>query len=156
MTDTPPTFTLDEEHILTALLDAMIPGTSDGRLPGAGSLGLLGHISRMIEKMPMLGPVVAYGLSTLDELARKRTPDGWNGLSPEDRTKVLEQFTAEDQFFLPAFLFLTYSGYYADPRVVEALGLEARPPHPVGYAMAPDDLSLLDPVRRRGKTYRDV
>jgi hypothetical protein len=33
--------------------------------------------------------------------------------------------------------------------------MEARPPHPKGYEMAPHDLSLLDPVRRREKLYRD-
>ena len=148
-------FTAAEERMLVGLLDAILPGTADGRLPGAGSLGLVGHIARMVEQTPMLRPVVAYGLSTLEELARKRAPAGWDALSGTERTAVLKQFTDEDQFFLPAFLFLAYSGYYTEPRVVEALGLEARPPHPTGYAMDPDDLSLLDPVRRRGKMYRD-
>ena len=39
-------------------------------------------------------------------------------------------------------------------RVVAALGLEPRPPHPKGYEMGTDDLTLLDPVRRRGPRYR--
>jgi gluconate 2-dehydrogenase subunit 3-like protein len=155
MSDDASGFTPDEERMLTSLLDAIIPGTADGRLPGAGSLGLVRHIARMVEGTPMLRPVVAYGLSTLDDLARKRAPAGWQALSADDRTAVLKQFTAEDQFFLPAFLFLAYSGYYTDPRIVEALGLEPRPPHPAGYAMEADDLSILDPVRRRGKMYRD-
>jgi hypothetical protein len=38
--------------------------------------------------------------------------------------------------------------------VLTALGLEARPPHPAGYAIEPNDLSLLDPVRRRAELYR--
>jgi gluconate 2-dehydrogenase subunit 3-like protein len=156
MTDAATTFTTDEERLLTDLLDAIIPGTPDGRLPSAGALGLAHHVARMVEKTPMLQPVVAYGLSTLADLARRRAPAGWNALSPQERTAVFEQFTAEDQFFLPAFLFLAYSGYYTDPRVVGALGLEPRPPHPAGYAMEPDDLSILDPVRRRGKMYRDA
>jgi len=156
MTDDGAVFTPDEARILTSLLDAIIPGTADGRLPGAGALGLVAHIARMVGQTPMLRPVVDYGLSSLDELARKRAPGGWNALSAEERTAVLRQFTAEDQFFLPAFLFLAYSGYYTDRRVVEALGLEPRPPHPTGYAMELDDLSILDPVRRRGRIYRDA
>jgi len=101
--------------------------------------------------------VLDYGLSTLADLARKRKPDGWAALTPAERTAVFEEFTAADQFFLPAFLFLVYSGYYTDPRVVEMLGFEARPPHPQGYEMKPDDLeSLLAPVRRRGRMYRDA
>ena len=155
MSDDTPGFTADEERMLTGLLDAIIPGSADGRLPAAGTLGLVRHIARMVEQTPMLRPVVAYGLSTLDDLARKRAPAGWQGLSAEEQTAVLKQFTDEDQFFLPAFLFLAYSGYYTDARVVEALGLEPRPPHPTGYTMEPDDLSILDPVRRRGKMYRD-
>ena len=155
MSDDVPGFTADEEQMLTSLLDAILPATADGRLPGAGTLGLVRHIARMVEQTPMFRPVVAYGLSTLDELARKRAPAGWAALSVEEQTAVLKQFTGEDQFFLPAFLFLAYSGYYTDPRVVEALGLEARPPHPAGYAMEPDDLAILEPVRRRGKMYRD-
>jgi len=156
MTDVTTGFTADEERLLTGLLDAILPESPNGRLPGAGALGLADHVARMVEKTPMLRPVVAYGLSTLADLARRRAPGGWDALSREERTAVVEQLTAEDQFFLPAFLFLAYSGYYTDPRVVAALGLEARPPHPAGYAMEPDDLSILDPVRRRGRMYRDA
>jgi hypothetical protein len=141
--------------MLTDLLDAIIPASPDGRLPAAGALHLTAHVVRAIERTPMLRPVIDYGLSSLADLARKRNAHGWSALSADERTAVLEEFTAADQFFLPAFLFLAYSGYYADRRVVEALGLEPRPPHPRGYAMEPDDLSLLDPVRRRGTMYRD-
>jgi hypothetical protein len=148
-------FSAAEERMLAHLLDVVIPASPDGRLPAAGALGLTAHIARAVARTPMLRPVVDHGLSTLAELARRRHPDGWEALSADERSAVLEEFTAADQFFLPAFLFLAYSGYYADPRVLEALGLEARPPHPEGYAMEPDDLSLLEPVRRRGAIYRD-
>lgn len=155
MSDDSSAFSADEERMLTTLLDTIIPASDDGRLPAAGALDLTAHIVRSVERTPMLRPVIGYGLSALADLAVKRNPRGWAALSKEERTAVLEEFTAGDQFFLPAFLFLAYSGYYANRRVVEALGLEARPPHPEGYAMEPDDLSLLDPVRRRGKIYRD-
>ncbi|HUI24603.1 MAG TPA: hypothetical protein VL403_00860, partial [Candidatus Kryptonia bacterium] len=49
----------------------------------------------------------------------------------------------------------TCAGYCQHARVVEALGLEARPPHPQGYQMEPNDLTLLDDVRRCPKRYRD-
>ena len=48
----------------------------------------------------------------------------------------------------------TYMAYYSNDRVLEGLGLEPRPPHPGGYAMEPNDLTLLDDVRRRPKLYR--
>jgi len=99
---------------------------------------------------------VEYGLSALAELARKRHPSGFAALSRQETAEVWEELAATDQFFLPAFLFLVYSSYYQDARVVEALGLEARPPHPKGYPMDADDLTLLDPVRRRAKMYREA
>jgi hypothetical protein len=40
--------------------------------------------------------------------------------------------------------------------VLEAIGMEARAPFPKGFEVEPGDLSLLDPVRRRGRVYREV
>ena len=156
MSDEAQGFTAEQEDILRALLDEVIPPSSDGRLPGAGGLDLAGHVARTVRQTPMLAPVVQYGLSAIAELAGTRSPDGWAGLARAERSALLAEFAAGDQLFMPALLFLAYSGYYQHPRVVEALGLEARPPHPKGYAMDAFDTTLLDPVRRRGKIYRDV
>ena len=146
MADDAFAFSAAEERILASLIHEMIPPSDDGRLPGAGVLGLTAHIARTVQQTPMLRPVVEYGLSAIAELAEKRTGASF--------TDVVTEFAATDQFFLPAFLFLVYSGYYQNARVVEALGLEPRAPHPEGYTMAPDDWTLLDPVRRRAKSYR--
>ena len=139
-------FSADEERLLVGLLDVVVPPSGDGRLPGAGQLGLVEHIARTVRETPMLRPVVEYGMSALGELAAKRG-DG-------DVRAVLAEFAAGDQFFMPAFLFLVYSTYYQNPRVLGALGLEARPPHPKGHEMEPIDLTLLDPVRRRAGMFR--
>jgi len=147
-------FTADEQTMLATLLDEVIPPSADGRLPGAGTLGLAGHMARAVKQNAMLRPVVEYGLSSIADLARQRSVGGWDALPAEERRAVFREFAAGDQFFMPAFLFLVYSGYYQHPRVVETLGLEARAPHPKGYAMEPDDLTLLDQVRRRGRIYR--
>jgi hypothetical protein len=40
--------------------------------------------------------------------------------------------------------------------VLLALDLEPRPPHPKGFTMPENDLGLLDPVRARGKLWRDA
>jgi hypothetical protein len=148
-------FSADEDRILRTLLDDIVPPSDDGHVPGAGELGLRAHIARTVQQTPMLRPVVEYGLGALDDLARERDPRGWAALPKEERSAVLEKFAATDQFFMPAFLFLVYSGYYQHPRVVEGLGLEARAPHPKGYAMEPDDWTLLEPVRARGARYRE-
>ena len=46
--------------------------------------------------------------------------------------------------------------YYRDDRVMAALDMEVRAPHPDGYALEEGDWSLLEPVRGRGKIYRDA
>jgi hypothetical protein len=46
--------------------------------------------------------------------------------------------------------------YYRDDRVVRSLGLEPRPPFPKGYTLEQGDWSLLDPVRKRPKMWRDA
>ena len=155
MSDDPGTLSLEQQRMVDGLLEVVIPPSADGRLPGAGTLGLMDCIARTLRQMPMVRPVLDYGLATLAELAGRRHAGGWAALSLAERTQVFAEFTASDQFFLPAFLFLAYSSYYQAPPVVEALGLEARAPHPKGYPMEEDDLGLLEAVRRRGRLYRD-
>ena len=61
-----------------------------------------------------------------------------------------------DPGFVPTLMFLAYVSYYADRGVLEGLRFEARPPHPLGHAMAPNDPSLLEPVRSRGRLWREA
>ena len=149
MADDDPGFSAEQEQVIAALIDAIVPPSDDGRLPGAGTLDLVPHVERSARQNPMLRPVIEYGLSAIAELAGKRSAAGLETLTRADWTATLKEFTATDSFFLPAFLFLVYGGYYQHDRVVTALGLEPRAPHPKGYEMGSDDWSLLDPVRRR-------
>ena len=46
--------------------------------------------------------------------------------------------------------------YYRDDRVIRSLGLEPRAPFPKGHTLEQGDWSLLDPVRKRPKMWRDA
>ena len=140
----------EESRVLTSVLDEIIPPSTDRRLPGAGQLGLAGYVVEALQKAPELIVMVAQGLSDLDNQARSRNASGFAALAREDKLRLLNEWG----FLLPLTLH-TYTGYYQHARVIEALGLDARPPHPEGYHMEPNDLSLLDPVRRRAKLYRE-
>jgi hypothetical protein len=70
------------------------------------------------------------------------------------RTQALHGFDAKTPGFVAALIAPTYLGYYQEPRVVLALGLDPRPPHPKGHVLEPGDLSLLGAVLGRGKIYR--
>ena len=145
-----PGFSDDEKRVLASVLDEIIPPSDDGRFPGAGQLGLADYIDEALQKTPDLQSMIAQGLADLDQLARGRNAPGFAALSREDKLQLLNEWG----FVLPLTLH-AFTGYYQQARVVEALGLEARPPHPKGYHMEPNDLTLLDAVRRRRKLYRE-
>ncbi len=139
-----------EQGLLSAVLDELVPAQADGRLPGAGGLGLAAAVDAALRETPPLRAMVILGLAELDAAARARDPRGFGGLSPAARVEVLQQ----QGFVLPLTL-QVYAAYYAHPRVLEWLGREARPPHPGGYEMAPDDFGLLDKLRGR-RRYREA
>ncbi|MDJ0849832.1 MAG: gluconate 2-dehydrogenase subunit 3 family protein [Myxococcota bacterium] len=139
----------EQERALACLLDEIIPPSRDGRFPGAGEIGLAHTIEEAFGRIPGFDAVISDGLAALDELARSRGAEGFAALQGETRTEVLKAYDEREPGFVPGLVFQTYTAYYLEPRVVEALGLEARPPHPKGYEMEPNDLSLLDPVRAR-------
>jgi len=146
---TPLRFSESQVRVLAAVLDELIPPRSDGRLPGAGALGVARAVEAALQGTPPLLGMIADGLSALAE-------KGFADRSPAERCVLLDELASGEHAFPPMLILQTYIGYYQHPRVVVALGLEARPPHPQGYAMAPDDPTLLDPVRRRPSLWRTV
>lgn len=148
-------FSASELATFAAVLDEIIPPSSDGRFPGAGFLAGGERVAGIIRLMPGLDLALAGGIAAADELARRRGAASYAALSAADRGTVLNEVAANDGGFVPSLMFVAFTTYYVDDRVVEALDLEARPPHPKGYAMGGDDPSLLDPVRRRDKIYRE-
>ena len=150
--DSGGTLSDDQRATLTSVLDHLIPASSDGRLPGAGGLGLSHYIC---EQAPESLPIVVQGLAALDQLADGHGASGFSALPEKVRVDVLRQMELDEPAFLPTLLFHTYVGYYQDAGVVEALGLRPGPPFPAGYEVAPTDFSILDPVRRRPKLYRE-
>ncbi|MEE8557229.1 MAG: gluconate 2-dehydrogenase subunit 3 family protein [Myxococcota bacterium] len=149
-------FSEDERLTLSSVLDEIIPPSEDGRFPGAGELGLASYIEQSLAQTPALRPVTVNGLAAVDELARAQGSHAFPALSSEDKRELLKELGSKQPAFLPTLILQTYVGYYQNPRVVEALGLEARPPHPIGYETEPNDLTLLNPVRERPKMYREL
>ena len=146
----------DQKRALSIVLDAIIPPAENGRLPGAGELGLVDYIALTLQRSPELAPAVAGGLSLLDDLAAARGSHGFAALGDTDRAAVLSESVTGEPAFLPSLIFHSYVAYYQNDRVIEALGLEPRPPFPKGYEIEPNDLSLLDEVRERSRLYRDA
>ncbi|MBY0279935.1 gluconate 2-dehydrogenase subunit 3 family protein [Candidatus Binatia bacterium] len=149
-------FSTHERDTLAAVLDQVIPPSADGRLPGAGFLAHGARFDAVIRLLPGLDLGLAGGIAACDEHARRRGVTDYRALSDADRLAVLNEVAAADPGFVPSLMFLAYSTYYVEDRVIAALDLEPRPPHPQGYAMAANDLTLLEPVRARSKLWRDA
>ena len=147
-------FSAAQRATLVAMLDALVPRSADGRLPGAGELGLAAGIE---EQLGAMCAFTARGLDALEALARERGARDFPALSAQERAEVMNAHAAADPGFLPGLVFQVYSAYYQHPRVLTGLGLEPRPPHPKGYALEQPDLdALLAPVRARAKLYREA
>ncbi len=140
------------QHTLSAVLDTLIPAR-DPSLPGAGTLGVGAYVE---EKLRDSASLVTSGLAALDVLARDGGAADFAELPLEKRAPLLGEVATDHPGFVENLVFHTYTGYYQNPRVVVALGLEPRPPHPQGYELELGDLGLLDAVRKRTKFYRDV
>ena len=143
-------------QLLAMVLDELIPSRPDGLLPGAGTLGVAAEVEHAAAGTPELGQMLTQGLAALDDVARRSGAEGFGALSPAARVAALRDIEQAEPMFLSTLLMLAYVGYYSAEPVVAALKGSARPPHPLGYELESDDLSLLlDPVRARGKLYRE-
>jgi hypothetical protein len=136
------------------VLDELIPPRPDGRLPGAGTLGLGAVVEHAAAGTPELGQMLAGGFAALKELARRSSPEGFIALPRAARIEALRELEKADPTLIPTLLTLACVGYYSDKRVLAVLNGDVRPPHPQGYELEADDLSLLDAVRARGSIYR--
>lgn len=131
---------------LDAVLDSLIPPSRDPARPGAGELSLGEPIAAA------LGDALAGFLDALDTGAGSGARFG--ELDASAREQLLRE--TADAGVLRGLVFHTYVHYYEHPRVIESLGLDARPPFPRGYVLEAGDPELLAPVRRRAPFYREA
>ncbi len=155
MSSQSPDAVMTEEQALSLpiLLDMIIPPDSNRGMPGAGEMDLVGYL---LEFQPDQIEAVQRELDWLNRAARERYRHSFADLQQNDRDRLVARLRAEDARFAEHVATHTVACYYQDDRVLVALGMEARPPFPMGHEVASGDLSLLDPVRRRKHLYRRV
>ena len=146
-------FSATQSATLNALMDLMIPASADGTMPAASSLGLYDDLN----SLP--GPVRSLferGLSWLDAQSVSQYEKAFAQLPEGAASSLVEELRREDASFVAAFTLQTTGRYLQDDQVMEALGLESRPPWPEGYEVPQGDWELLNPVRERGPIWRQV
>ena len=155
MTAETPSFFVDSQFaLMRSVLDRIVPASED--LPGAGELGVAAYIDRVVGPSAELKRLFARGLIEIDIGGQAQHSEGFVALSNAEKDGVLRQVESREPAFFQELVRHTYYGYYSDPRIVEILGLEARPPQPRGHVLEQGNLDLIENVKRRGQVYRDT
>ena len=143
-----------QRELLVAVLNRVIPGEIN--LPGAGDLGVASAIERNVLDSPRLRRIFAEGLAAIDLAAWQSNDRDFVDLESEQQDTVLKVVERDRPEFFDVLITHTYRAYYVNPRILLALGIEARPPQPNGYHLPAFDETLLDNVRRRGRLFRQT
>ena len=143
----------EQRELLDSALDRLIP--AEGAMPGAGQVGAADYIDRVVGQSARMARLVGVGLRSI-ELAASKRGVSFVELSGEAQDEVLSDIEANDSVFFETLLGQAYNGYYSNPEVVAALGLEARPPQPRGHEVEFGDFETLNSVVARGMAYREA
>ena len=141
--------TRPERETLLCTVGHMIPPSAEFGLPGAADPAIFADIVRSIGRDL---PALRQALSLIDE----RAGGALAALPQPEQAALLTSFRADDPGLTGVLEAVTVRCYYRDDRVMASLGMEVRPPFPLGFAVPHGDWSLLEPVRARGKIYRDA
>ena len=143
----------DQESALAAIVGAMIPASEEYAVPGADDPAIFADILTLVKRHPE--PVIE-ALAALGNIAESCHGGAFSTLGEEDKAAAIATLSQSGAAHLRAVVSMTAQCYYRDDRVMASLGMEPRPPFPKGFEVEQGDLSLLDPVRARGKIWREA
>ncbi len=135
--------TAAQQQTLAALVDTILPGSADGRLPSARQLDFIGHLN---DKEPAFVPLLIQIVDDFD--------DEFSMLSLADRYPLVEDFSRRQPQWFKDLLLRLYDCYYTDEGVKQSIGVGQGAPFPRGNTVKAGDLTLLDPVVAKPRTYR--
>ena len=141
-----------QAELVARVLDRIVPPT--GKMPGAGEIAVE-YLDKFVGASPRHKRTFGNGLTQIELHARQSFSGAFANLPGEQQDLVLRQVEADEKGFFDLLVRQTYNGYYTNPRIIEALGLEARGPQPRGYRVEMGNISLMENVQRRGRIYRD-
>ena len=138
--------------VLDAILDELIPPSEDGKIPGAGALG----VADFLPTAQAYASDPAGSVQTiLDAVA-----DDFVALPRDEKVATLKRVEAAQGQDFETLVRLTYMGYYSRSDTRPYVGVGAHPIHPNGYPVDRESDAMMDeltaPVRARGKAYRDA
>jgi hypothetical protein len=148
-TNDPDDFSARERDILRIVVGHIIPASAAYGLPGADDGAILADILRSAWREGRKLHEAAAEIDAASGGTFATIPTG-------EQATVLQRFREQHPGLARACEVVTARCYYRDGRVMRSIGMEVRPPFPLGFAVEPSELDLLEPVRQRGKIYRDA
>jgi hypothetical protein len=141
------TLTRAQRDDFRTIAGMIIPASAEFDVPGADDPAIQADI------LATLGRDAGLVREALDELARL-AGSPLADLDLDRREAVATELRAKGGAAVATLTRVVLQCYYRDDRVVRSLGLEPRPPYPVGHVLEDGDWSLLDPVRTRPPMWR--
>ena len=138
-----------EKRTLAAMCARMIPASDEFKVPGADDALIQADIAKSLGRD---ATAVHAALAKLEAIAGGSLAD----LTVEKQETACATLRAEGAMDLTLLTRIILQCYYRDDRVMISLGMEPRPPFPKGHVLPQGDWSLLEPVRARGKIWRDA
>jgi hypothetical protein len=138
--------------LLKAAMNRLIP--PGGHFPGAGELDLLDHLDRVACASPAARRTFVEGVRQIALESERRHGQSFEALASGEQDAVLRHVEAGQRAFFEALVSQVYQAYYNHPTVIALLGLEARPPQPLGHALAPFDAAIMRAPGERPALYR--
>jgi hypothetical protein len=138
-----------EARDLRCVAGMMVPASTEYGVPGADDETIFADIVKSIGRDMS---DVRKALATLSQLGGAAFAD----VEASRRYEVVDAFRARGGNEVAALSRVVLQCYYRDDRVLVSLGIEPRPPFPKGHVLEQGDWSLLDPVRKRPKLWRDA
>ena len=139
------------DDVLSAVLDTVLPGTSDG-WPSASTAGIAAAVARDAAEQPARRRAFANVLVAL--------PDAFAKSEQAEREVALVEIERAQPDDVAIVVSSAYLAYYTSPIVLAVLeaktGYSAEPPQPRGHRLAPFDPSALAVQRRRAPFWRQA
>ena len=144
--------TEQQRRTLDAVLEIIIPADEARGMPSARDVDVMAYVSEVAEQRV---DAIREELDSLDAESLKETNAAFSDLSAADQQALTEKLKAAQRYFLVTIVLQALQCYYQHDTVLTALGMKPGAPFPEGNEVPQGDLSLLDPVRARGKIYRE-
>ena len=138
--------------LLRAALNRLVPPGGD--FPGAGDLDLQDHLDRVACPSPRARRMFVDGVRLIALESGRRHGTSFEDLAPADQDTVLQHVETNQRAFWDVLVSEVYQAYYSHPTIIVLLGLEVRPPQPLGHALPSFDAAVTRPTAGRGALYR--